>query len=417
MTEKISKWNIEQTKIKKILLIYFVAFFIILSFVIGFIWGKFGHSQTISALDLYQDESLFQTEEMPEVFESDLLQIIWSDLKQDYLYKDEVEAKDLYYGALSGFVAGAGDPFTVFFDPETTEAFDESISGQFEGIGAEISIKDDSLTIVAPLPGSPAEKAGLLAGDKIYAIDGEDATSLTLEEAVEKIRGESGTTVILTILRNDEETKEITITRGNIELKSVKWEFRPDNIAYVEVSSFHDDTSDLFDEFIKEYKNKQVAGLIIDLRNNPGGLLNQANYVTSKWLDDGDVVVKERFGDGRQVEYEADGKHELNGTPTVLLINSGSASGSEILAGALQDYGIATLIGETTYGKGSVQELKRLPDGSSLKVTIAEWLTPLGNCINKVGIEPDIEVELTYDDYLNKNDPQLDKAVDFLLNQ
>jgi carboxyl-terminal processing protease len=417
MVEIKSKWTLEKLKIKKILVVYFFVFFVAVAFGAGFLYGKFGKNNFNDVLAYYQNQSVFSEKDLPNIFQGELFKIVWGNLQESFLYQDQIDNKKMYYGALEGFVAGLGDPHTQFFDPEVTKQFEETISGEFEGIGAEIGIRDEQLTIVAPMTGSPAETAGLMAADAILAIDDLETYDMSVEAAVKMIRGPKGTVVKLLIGRENQEPKDYLITRDRIELKSVSWEFRPDGLAYVKVVGFHDDTDILFDQFINELKQRKVNGLLVDLRNNPGGLLSSANYLTSKWVDPGKIIVIEKFGDGRQVVNESKGKSELKGYKTVLLINEGSASGSEILAGALKDYQLATLIGETTFGKGSVQEMRSLPDGSSLKLTIAEWLTPLENFINEKGIDPDIAVEFTYDDYVKKVDPQLDKAVQFLLNK
>ncbi len=397
---------------KKIVITLVVIAFIFLFYMAGYISGKLGEGK----IELKVNPQLYQETDLPEMFSGTLLQQIWSVIKTDYVDQENIDEKELYYGALKGFVAGVGDPYTVLLDPETAKEFDQQISGEFEGIGAEIAIKDGIVTVVAPLPDTPADKAGLLAGDKIYAVDGTEVIGMSLDKVVRMIRGPKGTEVTLLIVRGDDEAKELIIARGVIELKSVKWSFRPDGLAYIELNSFNGDTTDLFNQAAAEIVAKKPKGIILDLRNNPGGLLDTAIDICSFWLDS-EVAVIERFGDGRETEYKTENKSPLKGFPTVVLINKGSASGSEILAGAFQDYGIATTVGEQSFGKGSVQVLKKLPDGSSIKVTIAKWLTPKGTSINDQGIAPDVAVEITKEDFDNKKDPQLDKAVELLLKK
>jgi carboxyl-terminal processing protease len=416
MTENKS-WFQEKNRIRKIFIVYFFIFFVAVAFGGGYVYGKFGSNDNVDLINYYEDQVVFPTDKLPQVFEDDLLKLVWRNLQQGFLYRDDIDQKKMYYGAIAGFVSGAGDQFTTFFDPEQTKQFNEVIDGGFEGIGAEIGMKNDWITVVAPIAGSPAEKAGLLAGDIIYAIDKIDTAGLTVDAAVKMIRGPENTTVTLSILRNEEETKDITITRGKIEFKSVTWEFRKDGLAYVHVSGFHEDTDTLFDQFLEELKSHKIKGLIVDLRNNPGGLLTSANYLSGKWLDAGKVVVIEKYGDGSQESFYSENHPVLKDIPTVVLIDGGSASGSEILAGALKDHQAATLVGKKTYGKGSVQEMRPLPDGSSLKMTIAEWLTPNGTSINKEGIAPDVEVDYTAEDFKADKDPQLDKAVEILLKK
>jgi len=337
---------------------------------------------------------------------------VWDLVKSSYL-DQPVSEVDMYYGALEGLLWSLGDEHSVFFDPELAEEFDQELNGTFFGIGAEIGSKDDYIVVVAPLAGTPAEEAGILAGDKIIAVDGEDTFGISVTEAVYMIRGEEGTTVTLTIFRDgEEEALEVPIVRAEITIESVVLEIRDDGIAVIEVRMFNDDTTDLFQSATQEILTSDVSGIVLDLRNNPGGLLTQAINVAGYWVD-GNPVVIERV-QGTETEFSASGTAHLAGIPTVVLVNFGSASGSEILAGALQDYEVATVIGEQTFGKGSVQEYYEFPDGSSLKITIAEWLTPSGRSINEVGITPDVIVEYTLEDYETEATPQFDAAIEFL---
>jgi carboxyl-terminal processing protease len=301
-------------------------------------------------------------------------------------------------------------------DPKIADEFEEDLTGTFEGIGAEIGIKNDILTVIAPLDGMPAQKAGLLAGDKIYAIDGEITADLTVDEAVSKIRGPKGTDVVLTISHNGfDMVEDITITRGVIKVSSVQTNRLDNGLFLIKISNFSDDTYSAFNTAVAEILRIDPKGIIIDLRNNPGGYLDTAIELASEWVEEG-VIVRERFSEEEVNDYLARGRARLKDYPTTVLVNGGSASASEILAGALRDYGQATIVGEKTFGKGSVQTLEEFADGSSLKITVAEWLTPSGDCINEIGIEPNIEVDLTIEDYNNDRDPQLDKAIEIMLN-
>ncbi len=341
---------------------------------------------------------------------------VWDMLEEKYVDREKLNEKEMFYGALKGLVSSPGDPYTVFMNPAVAQEFEEDLAGTFEGIGAEIGIRNDVLTIIAPLSDMPAEKAGLRAGDKIYAIDGESTAGITVDEAVNKIRGPHGTEVVLTISRDGlEEAKDISITRAVITVKSVKAELRDDKIFVVQISNFNDDTLDLFNKAIQEIIAKDPKGVILDLRNNPGGYLDTAIEAASEWVEEG-VVVTEKFSEEKKDEYLARGKARLKDYNTVVLINQGSASASEIVAGALQDYNKAIVVGKQTFGKGSVQVLENLPDGSSVKITVAKWLTPNGNCINETGIKPDVEIDLTEEDYDAGKDPQMDKAVEILKN-
>lgn len=340
---------------------------------------------------------------------------VWDIIQSSYV-DGPVPNEQLFYGALAGEVASLGDPYSIFLDPEISKEFEKELASEFEGIGAEIGMKNKMLTIISPLPDSPAEKAGLKSGDKIYKIDGEEAIYLTLNQAVSLIRGDAGTKVVLTVFRDGEDSElDIEIIRNKIHFDTVRWEIKNNNILYVEVSHFNNDTEELFNKMAHDNLNKDIKGIILDLRNNPGGFLDVSVDIAGKWIRKGDVVVMEKFGETNNLYHRSDGRGEFAGIPTIVLINEGSASASEIIAGALQDYNLATLLGEKTFGKGSVQDLRSLSDGSKIKITIAKWLTPKEREIDGEGIEPDIEIELTNEDYNNDCDPQLDKALEILL--
>lgn len=339
---------------------------------------------------------------------------VWEMIKNDYVNKDDFSEKKMFYGSLEGMVASLGDPYTEFMDPQENKEFNEDMSGTFEGIGAEIGIRDEVLTIISPIDGTPAQKAGLMPGDKVLEINGESTQDMNIDEAVSKIRGAKGTEVVLDIFRaGEEDTQEVKIIRDTIVIRSVTYKALEDDIFLIKISSFNGDTENLFSLAVKEISTLKPKGIIIDLRNNPGGYLETSVALLGEWIN-GETAVIEGFGDGRQMNYRANGLNRLEGYPTVILINAGSASASEILTGALQHYKKATIIGEKSYGKGSVQMIKGLKDGSALKVTMAEWLTPGGKNINKEGITPDVTVELTYEDYKNNRDPQLEKAIELL---
>lgn len=339
----------------------------------------------------------------------------WDALRTDFVNKNKIKDKEMFYGSLKGLVASANDPYTVFMTPTETKEFSNDLAGTFEGIGAEVGMKNDIITIIAPLSGMPAEKAGLKAGDKVYAIDGQSALGLTVDEAVKKIRGTKGTIVTLTVIRDKETApREIKIERGIIIVKSVSVTYRPDGLAVIKVTNFNDDTLDLFNEAVKGIVAKKPKGIILDLRNNPGGYLDTAVAMASEWVKAGPVVL-EQFSDGTRNEYTASGFPRLDSYKTIVLVNGGSASASEIVAGALRDYKKATLVGEQTYGKGSVQTIRDLSDGSSIKVTIATWMTPEGDFINEKGLAPQVEVKLLAADIEKNKDPQLQKAVDLIL--
>src|SRR6056297_1635206 len=344
----------------------------------------------------------------------DLYWDVWNTLKDEYVEGDNISDKKLFYGSLEGMVNALDDPHTTFLDPQESQNFQKSMSGQFEGIGAEVSMKKDILTVVAPLDGTPADRAGLKAGDKILEVNGSSTESMSLDEAVSRIRGEEGTDVVLTVFNEDmEEPRDVTITRGVIEVKSVETELKNNGIFVIEVKDFNNDTLRLFNKALEEAHERGAQGIILDLRNNPGGYLDTAVEVASAWVEDGPVVI-EKFSEEKKKEYEARGKAELKDYPTVVLVNRGSASASEIVAGALQDYEEAVVVGEQTFGKGSVQSLVPLKEGSSLKVTVAEWLTPDGETISEQGVTPEKKVELSLEDYNNNKTPQMDTAIEIL---
>ncbi len=343
---------------------------------------------------------------------------VWDTLKKEYVDSGVLTDKKLFYGALRGLVASTGDPYTVFMNPEEATDFEEDLSGTFEGIGAEIGIRNNDLIIIAPLEDMPAMKAGVRAGDRIYAIDGKTAVNLSVEEAVKKIRGAKGTTVTLTLVREKvDKPIEVAIKRDTVVVKSVKttWNEK-DKVFIIKVYNFNNDTKELFNQAVAEALTKKPAGLILDLRNNPGGYLDTAVAMASKWVNKG-TIVSEQFGNGEKIDHDALGSSPLADMPTAILVNQGSASASEIVAGALKDYGKAVLIGEKTFGKGSVQILRQLEDGSVVKVTTAKWLTPKGSSIHEKGIQPDIVVERTTEDREKEKDPQYERAEKELLKK
>lgn len=338
-----------------------------------------------------------------------LIRTVLDEIDKSYL-NQPVDQQKLVYGALEGIVNSLGDPYSIFLKPEEADKFQELVEGSFEGIGAEIGIQDEHLTIIAPLKNSPAEKAGIKAGDIIVAIGDERADSLTLDEAVAHLRGAKGTTVAVSILRGDAtESQTITITRDTIHLDSVESSIKKtaegSAVAYIQINTFTGTTDTEFSDALQSLALENPQGYIIDLRNNPGGYLDSAINMLGHFIGD-KIAVIEQFNDDKQLPHHADGSGELAGKPVVVLINKGSASASEIVAGALKDHQQATLIGTQTFGKGTVQNYEQLDDGSSLKITVAKWLTPNGSTINGTGVTPDQVVEQT-----DSGDAQLDAAL------
>ena len=313
-------------------------------------------------------------------------------------------------GAIAGMVASGGDPFTTYFDKDTLSQFNGEINGTFEGIGAEISIRNNRLTIVSPLAGSPAEKAGFKSGDMINAINNEVVVNMTIDEAISKIRGKQGTAVTLNISRAGQEKPiDISVNRDVINVKSVDFKMNGDGTAYVKILRFDQKTIGLLDAAAVEINKNKAKGLVLDMRNNPGGYLDSGIAVGSEFIKDG-VIVYEEYKDGKKDTLNATGKGTLFDIPMVVLVNGGSASASEIVAGAIRDHKRGLLIGEKTFGKGSVQEMETLTTGGALKITIAKWLTPNGTAIDKNGLLPDIEVKWVEDKTDVQKDNQLDRA-------
>lgn len=350
---------------------------------------------------------------------------VWSELSVKYVDKSKLDTQKMVYGAIQGMVNSVDDPYTVFFPPTQAKQFADEISGAFGGVGMQIDIKDNILIVVAPLPDTPAAKAGIQTGDKILKINGTTTQGLSTDEAVSTIRGKIGTKVTVTIAGSDNKPRDITMTRETIKVPTVVWKMinqNGKNIAYIQAYEFNENITTQFKKAVGEIENynPKADGIIIDLRNNPGGLMDSAINLAGYYVQKGQPVVSEVFGDGTKNIYTSDGTAELTKYRTVILVNGGSASASEILAGALHDDAHIRLIGEKTFGKGVVQELENLDAGASFKVTVARWFTPAGINIQKQGIEPDIKVELTDDQKKNiifgelTTDPQLQKALDVL---
>jgi len=322
----------------------------------------------------------------------------------------------LMQGAIRGMMDAVGDDYTYYMDPHIYDVETSSLSGEYQGIGAYVDTRGDFLTIVSPIEGSPAEAAGLRPGDMIVAIDGENMEGFTPEEARQRVLGPAGTTVVLTVAREGEpEPLEFSIVRAKITVPSVTGEMLDNGIAYIDINTFGDNTTNELRAKLDELLAENPKGIILDLRFNPGGYLHTSVEVMSEFIDDG-VVLSEQYGDGSRDTYQALGNGRATNLPMVVLINEGSASASEIVAGALQDYGRAELVGMQSFGKGSVQSFSPLSNGQgAARVTIAKWLTPKERAIQDVGLTPDHVIEMTEEDYDNDRDPQLDKAVEILM--
>ena len=339
---------------------------------------------------------------------------VWAEVEQRYVDREHIDRQKLVQGAIGGLVHALGDPYTVYFPPVQAKQFQEDVRGTFGGIGAEIGMRKDVLTVITPLKGSPAEQSGLLAGDKIFQISGTSTEGLTLDEAVGYIRGEIGTSVKLTIGR-DTTVKEVSIVRDKIVVPILITERKDGGVFYIHLLNFNEGAPGEFRNAMREFEASGSKKLLLDLRGNPGGFLDAAVDIASWFLPRSSVVAIERSGDGSEHLYRSVGRNAgFDDVQMIVLVNQGSASAAEILAGALRDARSVTLVGEKTFGKGSVQAVENLDGGASLKITIAKWLTPNGHSINDRGIDPDVVIELTPEDAENGRDPQLDKALEMI---
>lgn len=353
----------------------------------------------------------FDTKDTPSSLDFSSLNDVYSVLRNKYDGKLDTQA--LIAGAKHGLVEATGDPYSAYFTKEEAAEFERELEGSFEGIGAELGKRNDQLVIISTLDDSPAKKAGLLANDMIVKVNGTDTTSWTVEEAVSKIRGEKGTTVKLTVFRGDS-MKDVSIMRDAINNPSVRSEITPENIGILRISRFGEtDTVSLSQKAAEQFKASNVKAVIVDLRGNGGGYLDAAQGISSLWLEN-KVIVTQRSNGIVTDTLRSNNGAPLKGIKTIVLVDGGSASASEIVAGALSDHKAATLVGEKTFGKGSVQVIEDVRSGGKVKVTIAKWYTPLGKNINKEGIKPHEEIKLTPDDLNAGRDPQKDKALELV---
>jgi len=342
----------------------------------------------------------------------------WARIQEKFVDRSKLDYQKMVYGAISGMLGALDDPYTIFMTPQENKDFSQSLQGNLEGIGAEVGMRQNIVTIISPLEDSPAMKAGLKAGDKILKIDDKITSGLTIDEAVSLIRGPKGTEVTLTVARDGwTEAKEFKITRAVINVPIVKLEMKSvgdKTVAYLALYQFTDNSVEEFQKAAQKILTSDAKGIVLDLRNNPGGYLESAVEIASWFTSEGQLVVTEDYGNGKKTDHKSTGINKLGSYPMVILMNQGSASASEILAGALRDDKGIKLVGEKSFGKGSVQELEQMANDTSLKVTVAKWLTPAGHSIMHDGLEPDVKVELTVDDFNNGRDPQLDKALELL---
>ncbi len=336
----------------------------------------------------------------------------WRTIDEKHLSAADVSADARVNGAVSGLVRSLGDPYSQFFTPAAAKSFEEDVDGNFSGIGAEIGIRRDQLVIVAPLKGTPAERAGLKPNDQIFMIDATSTDNMAVDQAVSFIRGVLGTTVKLSIFRDGwERPKDFSIVRENIQAPTLDFKMLPDRIAYVQLYSFNANAETLFWNAMRKAADAGTEGLVLDLRGNPGGYLEVAVNLAGWFLPRGTVVVKEVGREGVLDTLRASGNEALAKIPVAVLIDEGSASAAEILAGTLRDNRQVKLIGQTSFGKGTVQEFMDLSGGSVIKLTIAHWVLPSGTILEDSGLKPDHEIEISEEDLKNERDPQLDKAI------
>ncbi len=378
---------------KKMAKMLSVWFLIVLVSSAGIFIGKWGVSTVDAGADTYKELKIF----------TEVLSLV------ERSYVEEVDIKDLVYGAIRGMLQSL-DPHSGFMTADAYKEMQIDTKGEFGGLGIQIGIKEGILTVIAPIEDTPAFKAGIKAGDKIIMVDGEPTKDMTLMEAVHKMRGPKDTKVTITVLREGWKSgKDFTIVRGIIKIKSVKFKVLEEEIGYVKINQFQEKTAKELSLSLKELDGKGITSIILDLRNNPGGLLNSAIEVSDAFLPPGKLVVYIKGRDGDKVEYHTQGKRDSYDYPMIVLVNQGSASASEIVAGAMKDWDRALILGVTTFGKGSVQSVIPLSEGAALRLTTAKYYTPSGALIQNTGIQPDIEVKLKTDEenghvFLREND-------------
>lgn len=366
----------------------------------------------------FQQKKVESAEKKDFLHSSVLLDNVWSLLQEGYVHPEVFgEESPFEYGMIKGLVSGLDDPFSSFMTPKENDEFRESLQGEFQGIGAELTEKSGAITVVTLLKGSPAQAAGLLPEDIILEVDGEDIVGKTINEVIQKIRGPKGTSVVLKVFRTTEsDSLDITITRNVITVPSVESEMK-ETIGYIAINQFGDDTRQAFADQFQEVMKKNPEGIIVDLRFNGGGYLDGAVHVASAFLESKTSVVQVKDRKTTMVQEAMYKPYTNTKIPVIVLINKGSASASEIFAGALQDHKRALIVGEQSFGKGTVQEVIPLQGGASLRLTIAEWLTPKGLQIHKKGITPDVIIEQKKEDREQKKDTQLEKALEILKNK
>lgn len=395
--------------------------FSVLVTVLAFFLGwQLGHKDVSLKWENYRFKFNVANQQVPSNLNLDfkLFWDTWNLVSNNYIDKKAIDPQKMFYGAISGMVAAVGDPYTVFLPPEEQKSSKEDLGGSFEGVGMELGFnKEKRLVVIAPLDGTPAKNAGIKPGDLILKINDKDTYNISLPDAVKLIRGEKGTKVDLTIFRDgDKDSRVFTIKRDTIIVKSVQLDFKNSitgkKIAVIKLTRFGERTETEWLDVVSQINNAKASGIILDVRNNPGGFLDAAVFISSEFLSSGNVVLQQN-AKGEVFPFKVNRSGNLLDIPVVVLINKGSASASEIVAGALQDRERAKLVGEKSFGKGTIQETQQLPNNTGIHITVAKWLTPNSRWVNETqGFEPDFKVEMVKDD--PSKDPQLDKALELL---
>ncbi len=396
---------IHHKPVKNITHILLVASVAVLLFGGGYSFGKYQSAQ--------EQKKLFSQRNI----DFTLFWSVWDTVSKKYVDQSKLDHKKMYLGAIKGMVAAIEDPYTFFLNTDENQQSKDDLGGKFEGIGAQLGLKDNLIVVIAPLKNSPAERAGLLAGDIIYKVDGTETKDMPLTKVVSLVRGDRGTKVVLSVVRSGKQM-EFSVVRDVIQVESVELVYDK-NIAHLKLNQFGDKTVDEWETKVREIKEKwekrEIRGLVLDLRDNPGGYLESSVYLAGEFLPAGKIVVKQESVVYESKSYTVNRQGKLLDIPMVVLVNKGSASASEILAGALADHDRAVLIGEKTFGKGSVQEAIDLGEGAGLHVTVAKWVLPGGEWINGKGIEPTIKIENTPKEgntLTREDDAQLDRAIE-----
>lgn len=395
---------------------------VVLAFLLG--W-QLGHKDVRITWERYQPTVSVIGKEVPKNINVDfkLFWDTWDLLSKTYIDKKALDPSKLFYGAISGMVAAVGDPYTVFLPPKEQKSTQDELNGSFDGVGIQLGFngaKPPRLVVIAPLEGMPAKQAGIKPQDIIVKIDDKDTSGMSLPEAVQLIRGPKGTQITLTIFRDgDSDTKSFALKRDTIVVKSVEVSFKQtqnkEDIVVIKLSRFGERTKDEWTQGVSEILQKNPAGIVLDVRNNPGGYLEGAVFIASEFLEGGDVVLQEN-NEGQRTPFKVNRAGKLTKMPMIVLINKGSASASEIVAGALQDRKRARLLGEKSFGKGTIQEAQNLAGGTGIHITVAKWLTPNGRSVNDTqGFDPDVKIETGKDEKIGQDkDPQLEKALELL---